>query len=409
MSLRTQDGLICTLLFAASLGGCTASYEAGSLETAIDDERADRPCSFGATTCDANRYDAVQWPALGYVVAGTARTYLVAENCGATLVAPNVALTAAHCVTTADGSPRTGAFGFGVGETGSHHYLRAVRVVTHPRYTGNLTENIPYDVAVLELSAPFVGVAPVPVSNATVSPGAASCGELGYFSVGYGRSTPGGQDAPVIVGFRKRTELCTGGAPYLGADFLGTTSQGDGFVCWGDSGSGLVGPDGTLRGVFAHFDPRDFASPELCRPGNRGAFASVGHIWDWLAPELAVAEEHLKQYRVFSAEPSARVAAGKTVRAVLEINNGDRVASATVQVDVDYGSATALSTRLVRIRGGRVVEQIIPFEFGVYPQFADVPRMSNRSLEGTWHVEVVNSGEGEATFKSAALIVRYED
>src|SRR5690606_14188917 len=73
----------------------------------------------------------LRWASSGYLARGPsmADLDLSKPTCGATLIAPNVVVTAAHCVADDDAT-----FAFGAGDTASGPLVRVVERHVHPSY-----------------------------------------------------------------------------------------------------------------------------------------------------------------------------------------------------------------------------------------------------------------------------------
>src|SRR5512134_976056 len=80
------------------------------------------------------------YPAVGYLLVGADANNL-RRACGATAIAQNAAVTAAHCTV---GSV---AFGIGFGDGGDEHVARTA--IVHPNYDPNGAQRYRHDVAVL--------------------------------------------------------------------------------------------------------------------------------------------------------------------------------------------------------------------------------------------------------------------
>ncbi|ETV63954.1 hypothetical protein H257_19113 [Aphanomyces astaci] len=166
-------------------------------------------------------------------VTGFRSTETGAASCGSSLIAPNVVLTAAHCI----GGGRTFV------SIGSHYKsgtkdgerIKVKQAIKHPKYNAGTTS---YDFAILILEQPSK-FPPVQVSFDTVAPGTPSIVR------GWGRTSSGGassevllevgvnsisndQCAKLLTGFTvNEAMLCAGGK--LGED-----------SCQGDSGGPLT-------------------------------------------------------------------------------------------------------------------------------------------------------------------------
>lgn len=185
-----------------------------------------------------------RWPAAGYLTRADGSTGAL---CGATLVAPDVVVTAAHCVLR-----ETGPLAFGVGEIAAARRVPVAAVHVHPNAQRNATvlEKISramrlFDLAYVVLERPVEGV--VPARLADTSPSFASCDVR---LVGYG-------NAPDGTNRRASVRGCVVLKPRLGEDhILEIRPDSDGAVCHrdGDEGHAAIreGEDGrpVLVGVY---------------------------------------------------------------------------------------------------------------------------------------------------------------
>ncbi len=236
---RWTPGLV---LFAAGAlllaAGC--AVESGTVGEEADAGLGQEEIVGGSTT--------TQWPAVGYMTDGHTR-------CTATLVSPNVMVTAAHC-TLGGGEIRVG---FGA----YHHFadlgIRARRVIRAPGYAAGSEPT--HDAAVLVIDTPQWHT---PIPRAGDDPAVGR--ELRV--VGYGDDESGLNEPD-----------STPSAPRKTAHVVVTeshwwwmwTSGGNGAACFGDSGGPLMDLDGTrIFGVTSQvWTP--------CTSTTRNSYANVVH------------------------------------------------------------------------------------------------------------------------------------
>lgn len=234
---------VATLLATASLlspvfGCSSAETPATSDGTSEDDLVGGKP--------DA------RWPALGYLSHGkdlaSAATARVA--CGATLVSPNVVVTAAHCVQSAPND----RWVFGVGELGSKAPYEVVSVRVHPKFHEAPTSAVDvryflknFDLATVVLARPVTGVTPATLPSEAARMGC-SYRAIGYRADATSRGRRRGADACVGV----RVDL--GGDPIFEVHPAGASALCNGD---GDEGSPVVtapsdAPDAApvLHGIY---------------------------------------------------------------------------------------------------------------------------------------------------------------
>jgi hypothetical protein len=117
------------------------------------------------------------WPAVGAYYTGNGM-------CTATLVAPDVLLTAAHCVDDPDSANDMFIMHHDVNQAGWGDTRGIEEAIQHPSYDGSAHH--PHDVAVLLLYDPLEGVDFIPINRTSVSPSWE--GRMMHF-VGYGSNS----------------------------------------------------------------------------------------------------------------------------------------------------------------------------------------------------------------------------
>jgi secreted trypsin-like serine protease len=176
---------------------------------------------------------------VGYLVHGQSPNALKGPICGATLIAPSVAVTASHCIN----AYATDNFGVGFGTAGSGPQYAAKTVFMHPLYNPNGYERWHNDIAVL--------IFPRPLTQPVAHVSRVASGDPARY-IGYGRTTPGGPDVHTGYTFERKSAR----QKTTATDALGIYTTGiDGGLCWGDSGGPLF-RDGTneVVGVLADFN-----------------------------------------------------------------------------------------------------------------------------------------------------------
>jgi secreted trypsin-like serine protease len=192
---------------------------------------------------------------VGYLIHGTSPSSMKGPVCGATLVAPSVAVSASHCINAFPGD----GFGVSFGKAGAGPQYVAKKVFMHPLYDPNGFERYRNDISVLIFAQP--------ISQPVAHIASAASGDSTRY-IGYGRTTPGGPDVQTGYTFERKSAL----EKMTATDALSIYTTGvDGGLCWGDSGGPLF-RDGTndVLGVLA-----DFNQVFDCHVGNEMIFTSI--------------------------------------------------------------------------------------------------------------------------------------
>ncbi len=204
------------------------------------------------------------FPAVGYL-ATDEKGALAGPECGATLLAPDLAVTAAHCILDGVG------YGFGYGKKGEHAIIAARAVYVSPSYDGEWVG--PHDewndVAILRLAKR------VPKAK-IIAIGTGSKGNATF--VGYGRVTEGTADiTDGFTGERKSADFRV--TKTLSTELYATGV--DGGNCWGDSGGALI-QDEKLVGVLSRFDVKNEEEDILCKKGNRMIYTRLSGVAEFI-------------------------------------------------------------------------------------------------------------------------------
>lgn len=125
-----------------------------------------------ADSRDLTQDEMLSWGAVGRL-SFNGRQETNQFGCSATLIAPDLVLTAAHCLTYAfDGAPskvRQLVFQAGLHLDHSLASAKAARLVFHPQYQKGgpetFAKRIPFDLALVVLDTPLTEIAPIPLGQ----------------------------------------------------------------------------------------------------------------------------------------------------------------------------------------------------------------------------------------------------
>lgn len=124
---------------------------------------------------------AAQFPAIGRL--GNAG-FRIKQGCTATLIAPDLVLTAAHCVSDSDRSGRVFVAGWSRGDFIAARETK--REMRHPAYAADGKNSARNDVALVMLESPIEDVTPIPLGNVDE----ATLDGTKVALIGYHRKTP---------------------------------------------------------------------------------------------------------------------------------------------------------------------------------------------------------------------------
>ena len=265
---RPGLGLACWLL-VAQLPACAPD---GSSGPAGPIQLLNQPI-VGGTECTED-----DWPAVGAYLAGEGTSYFL---CTATLIDPQIVLTAAHCASASS----TGDMfftGVDVFDMDPGEVYSVDEVFIHPDY--DVDPEHPHDIAVLRLDDPVDGIDPILI-NAT--PFNDSWLGLDFVYVGYGALTEyQSQDA----GTKWMTEIAV--EEYWDDAYYHYTQDTN--TCTGDSGGpGLVELEGTwyVAGVNKAVHVYEDEDPCLGFGWDMRVDADLAFLGDFVAPPDPVADD----------------------------------------------------------------------------------------------------------------------
>ena len=265
---------LAALCAASATGGCAAPSEPDDSDPAV-----------AADMLVGGKREA-RWAGSGFLLRGDSLERLDKTKvaCGATLIAPNVVVTAAHCVTDAGAT-----FAFGTGDVGSSPLVRVTERHTHPKYHPEAVGGIDlvhalrkYDVAYLVLERDVDFAKPAELIDEKPAVGC-NVQAIGYRAEG---TTPVKKSTPACVLFR----VTLGTDPIFEVHPQGFTAlcQAD-----GDEGSPVVQRSGdrhVLVGIFVGSVTQALTD---CRRGTQylNGYESMYGYGDFLREAIAKARE----------------------------------------------------------------------------------------------------------------------
>ena len=245
-------------------------------------------------------------PAVGFLAVVSTATAEPFSFCTATLVAPNVILTAAHCLESDETLRKKHGptyLHFGVGRPKDRKLVRVTSFKLHEEWGGSADMRTagPNDVAFGILASPVRNVTPLGVRRYR------HLGGCSYSSLGYGIAQAGyraGVDAVVDVPTdpRRSLEVC---ASWLRVDGMVETASDKGSICQGDSGGPLLRRTDTgveIVGVASYIAWRSKDSG--CSGGARAYYTPISQHTDFVDAAIAAGEDALRAPTEPEPEPA---------------------------------------------------------------------------------------------------------
>ncbi|MBS2014130.1 MAG: trypsin-like serine protease [Deltaproteobacteria bacterium] len=215
-----------------------------------------------------------RWSASGYLVKGPSLDRIDASTvkCGATLIAPNVVVTAAHCVL----ADKAATWAFGTGDAGRGELVKVIATRVHPDFHEEAQGSIDlvhalrkYDLAMLTLERAVRGVTPATLPS---DPPKMGCN---IQAIGFSGAT------------RVSTPACVMFRITLGRDPIFEVHPAENSALCikdGDEGSSVVAREGAgtvLRGIFVGSVTQGFTD---CKRGTQflNGYESMYGYRDWL-------------------------------------------------------------------------------------------------------------------------------
>ena len=221
--------------------------------------------------------------------------------CGASLVAPSWALTAAHCVVNAAPDQIVATVGPHRLDSGQGQKRSVDRIVVHPRYGFDFAHDFAHDLALLHLTEPADAELVTLLGADDLA--LAGPGTLGTV-IGWGALSEDGSAGLVSYDLQQvelpivSEEECTNSMGRMITENMlcAGFKEGGKDACHGDSGGPLVVPDGEggwqLAGLVSF-------GIGCARPAFYGVYTRVSQYHDWILAQI-ILEETAKEREEFS-------------------------------------------------------------------------------------------------------------
>jgi secreted trypsin-like serine protease len=240
-------------------------------------------CSLAALALPAPAYAVVG----GTSVQGGRYAFAVAvgdargADCGGTLIAPSVVLTAAHCVAKSAGEPAKLRVGVGSPTISGEPALHVTAVYLHPLFRA---QTMHYDAALLFLEHPVTGVRTIAMAETSPLAGAV------VSAAGWGETSEGASSLPdrlrsVVLEVATKRACGRGNripGGYFSSSMMCAGNPGRD-TCAGDSGGPLVSMS-SGHAVLVGITSFGFG---CARAGHPGVYTRVSSIRGWALGQIA--------------------------------------------------------------------------------------------------------------------------